>query len=91
VVLPDQTGTGNAVSTPERRARLLVVLGYALLATGVGVVLGGLTVRLTMGPDASGWGAVAVLGAVAVAFAFVAGALSEPLVSRWLAGSRPSD
>lgn len=61
-----------------------------MLVTGVGVVLGGLTVRLTM-RDASGWGAVFVLVAVAVGFAAVAGAVSEPLVSRWLAGSRPPD
>lgn len=48
------------MSIPERRARLLVAYGYLLLVTGVGVVLGGLTVRLTM-RDASGWDAVFVL------------------------------
>lgn len=89
VVLPDQAGSGGAVSTPERRGRLLVVYGYALLVTGVGVVLGGLTVRLTMGADASGWDAVFVLVAVAVGFAGVAGVLSEPIVSRWLAAAGP--
>lgn len=76
------------MSTPERRARLLVAYGYALLVTGVGVVLGGLTVRLTM-RDASGWDAVFVLVAVAAGFAGVAGALSEPIVSRWLAAAGP--
>lgn len=78
------------MSAPECRARLLVVYGYALVATGVGVVLGGLAVRLLL-PDASGWDAVALLVAVAVAFAGVAGAVSEPLVSRWLDAGGPGD
>lgn len=65
--------------------------GYALVATGVGVVLGGLTVRLVLGADASGWDAVAVLVAVAVAFAALAAVVSEPLLSRWLDAARRGD
>lgn len=75
------------MSTPERRARLLVVYVLGVAATGVGIVLGAAVVRL-VDADASGWGAVFVLVAVAAAFAGVAGVLSEPLVSRWLDAAR---
>ncbi|MCW6003789.1 hypothetical protein K1W54_04230 [Micromonospora sp. CPCC 205371] len=79
------------MTTSQRRGALLVVFGFGLFATGVGIVLGAGVVRLMLGADASGWGAAAAIGVVAVGFAFVAGLVSEPLVSRWLAGSRPSD
>jgi hypothetical protein len=67
--------------TVERRAWFLVGWTCGLVATGVGVLLGAVVVRLTMGADASGWWPVVVIGVVALPFTFVAGLLSEPLVS----------
>lgn len=73
------------LATARGRAALLAVGGFVLAATGVGLVLGGLVVPLVAVPDTSTSAEVSGIVAVAVTFAGVAGLVSEPLVSRWLA------
>lgn len=76
----------------ERLRERAAVWGLGTLATGVGLVLGAVVVRLVAGPHASGWWPVIWIVVIAVAVAIVAGIaaglLSEATITRWASRTR---
>jgi hypothetical protein len=72
---------GNTAPRPALMTRWSVVLACGLVATGPGLLLGVLVARLWPGLELTGWRAVTVIAVVGGAFTFVAGLVSEPLVS----------